>query len=437
MKSPIIHAVNPKTPNGFYFGIQIIKNGSTNTTDAGFALARMDIWESLSDNTMSASIGMYDTSGFLAAMKIQPGDSIRIVLYNNQPNIQKSIDWTGSILSISDGNRIPSSKGRVFEVDLVDRAAQVNRKQNIARAYNGSPSDIINSVCKEYLDIDKVDAEATEPSMSILGTQRTPFSFIRLMLPSTVSTKHGYGQNFYFYQDPDGFHLKSFKELATTGQIWNYQLSTTPNLQQEGDSNWLRIIGYKHNRQSDQMSNMNGALENELVLFNHMTRTVTNKIYKYKDQYKSTQVLGKFPVVDLKTNIDDWTTPDNDQTIGIRSMVHVYSNVSTPADPNSQPTNQMTAYDQNFGAMTAQAELMNQISYHLKMPGNAELRPGHLISIDANSLSAKSAQEKDKFIQGKYLIGNIHHSMPDVNTFETSVDVFSDGPQQDVTRVST
>lgn len=437
MTTPIIHAVNPNTPNGFYYGFQLIKNGTGKTIDIGAAVAMVDVWESLSDMSMSGQVFLIDTSGFVTNLKVQSGDSIRVLLYNRDTQIANSVDWTGTIMSITDGQRLNSSKGRTFHVELVDKSALLNRRGSIAKYYVNTTSGIVQSIAKDFLGIDKVDAEATSPSMTIYGSQRQPYALISFILSAAVSTTHGNGQNFYFYQDPDGFHFKSFKELATTAKVWNYQLSTSSSMSADQDSNWLRVLDYHHNRQADHLEAMAGALQNELVTFNPMTRTVTHKTYDYKDKYKSTQVLGTYPIVDLENNVSDWTAPSTDQTLGTRPHVWTVPSLASPADSDKSATNQMTMFGDNFGQMTAQSQLVNQISYNLHLPGNCELRPGHIMNIDVNALSAQSSQEKDKAMNGKFMIGNIHHVMSTVETLETYVDVFSDGPQQNITQGET
>lgn len=428
MSAPVLYFHNKGKIDGFAYGLQLIKNGSNRVIDIGSMVTSIDVYESLNNMAMSMVVEIVDAANAFVNYGFQPGDQLHLVLFNNQKDT-KNVDITLSILTIHNGNRINNSKARTYSISAVDKSALNNKKATVIKSYNDKTSNIIKDICTNLLGIpsSKLSIEETTETLKYISTKHSPYNFIKSLYSCGISSKHGSGQSFYFYQTADGFFFKSVKGIISDAQqsnnIWNYSLSVDKN--QEGNqTDFRRIIDYVHHGISNQQNRMSGVFESELIQFNHLKRNITSNTFVYKDHYQDVQLLGKKPVVDLKHNYKDWITASNNNIMGQRSFVMIR--------PDPTAFNIVNTYAENFHKALAQNGLFKQINYHLHLNGNAQMRAGDLIKISASEISGVTQSRPDSLMNGTYLIVNLHHAVRVGEIYKTFTDVASDGPNKDI-----
>lgn len=428
MKTPVLYYHNKGKLDEFAYGLQLVKNGSGRVIDIGSMVMSVDVYESLNNMSMSMVVEIVDAANALVNYGIQPGDQLHLLLFNNQKD-SKKVDVTLSILTLHNSNRINNSKARTYTLSAVDKSALVNKKATVVKSYNDKTSGIVQDVATNLLKIDssKLTVEQTTETLKYISTMHTPYDCIKSVSPHAVSSIHGAGQQFYFYQDSDGFYFKSLKGIISDAQqsnnVWNYSISVDKN-QAGNQSDFYRIIDYVHHGISNQKNRMSGVFENELIQFNHMNRSIKSKTFNYQDEYKNVQLLGKKPVVDLNHNYEDWVTDANNNIMGVRSFVAV------KGDPTAYGI--VNTFADNFHKAVAQHGLFKQINYHLHLNGNAQIRAGHLMKVTTNEISGVTQPRLDALTTGTYLIVNLHHAMRVGEVYATFLDVCSDGPNKDI-----
>lgn len=430
MDTPIIHRHNQGKVDSFGYGVQLIKNGTGRVIDIGSAVSTIDVYESISTMAMSMSVGMIDTSNSLVKYGIQPGDQLRVLIFNFESD-KKKVDTTMSIIAVEAVDRIPNSKGRTCVLHATDKSAMINKKATVLTAYNDTPTNIVKDVAKNFLDIpasSMLVMEATTGSLKYLPTNHTPYNVISSLSSQSLSTKYGPGQSFYFYQTADGFYYQSVKGIIenskSSNNVWSYTLSVNRNMTGEASGDFYRIIDYVHHRSADHPSRMNGLLESGLVQFNHLNRSITISDFKYKDKYKAMQTLSKNPIIDVKNNYDDWTTDTGHAIPGTQSIVMFRS--------NPEAYGIIDSFANNFHQALSQQMAFRQTLYFLHLNGNAQLRAGDLFKVTAKELSADTNPGPDELMTGTYLVLNVHHSMQAGEVFRTTLDIATDGPVHDI-----
>lgn len=428
MKTPVLYYHNKGKIDEFAYGLQLIKNGSGRIIDIGSMATSIDVYESLNNMAMSMVIEVVDAANAFVNYGIQPGDQLHLLLFNRQKD-SKHVDVTMSILTIHNSNRINNSKARTYSISATDKTALANKKATVAKAYSDKTSNIVKDIAINQLGVDSANlsVEQTSETLKYISTIHTPYDCIKSLCPHAVSSKHGAGQQFYFYQDSDGYYFKSLKGIISDAQqsnnVWNYNLSIDMN--QAGDqTDFYRIIDYVHHGISNQKNRMSGVFESELIQFNHMNRSIKSKTFKYQDNFQDVQLLGKKPVVDLNHNYNDWVTESNNDIMGVRSFV------ATRSDPSAYGI--VNTFADNFHKAVAQHGLFKQINYHLHLNGNAQMRAGHLIQISTNEISGVTQPRPDALMSGTYLIINLHHSIRVGEIYKTFCDAASDGPSKDI-----
>ena len=417
----------------FSYSITLIKNGTGKQIDIVRMVSSFDVYESLNNMSLCMSAQLVDTAGALVAVGIQPGDKIKLELYKSTSDKRK-INSTLDIVSIDNSERIANSKGRKYSLSAIDHAAMVNKKGTVNKAFSGSVNSIVKDIATTNLSIDPKQLknfEDTTENLSHIGNNDLPFDVIQIILANAVSSKHGAGQQFYFFQTFEGFNFQSLKGIidtaTTANNTWDYIVSTTMNQEGTTGGDFYRIIDFEREKIAGQHERMaHGVYENELVAFNPLCRVITNHVYSYKDDYQSIQLLGTKPVTDLKNNYDDWVTPSTDQTKWKRSFVLTYPNAGVDNET-------VSGFSENFAHMVAQAGLLNQNMYHATINGNPSMNVGDLVTISSYDLSGSTTAKMDRLLQGKYLVGNLCHHMDSAGeTLFTYIDLFTDGPTADI-----
>src|SRR5574337_931803 len=386
MITPTIHRHNEHKIDSFGYGVQLIKNGTGRVIDVGSMVTMFDIYESVSTMAMSMTVGFVDASNAFVKYGFQPGDQLRVLLFNDEGN----------------------------------------KKRTVLSAFEDSPTNIIKIVSQKFLGIDpkKLTVESTTGSLKYIPTNTVPYNVISSLCSQSLSSEYGAGQSFYFFQNADGFFFRSLKGIIesakTANSVWNYTLSVTSNMTGVAGGDFYRIIDYVHHSTGNQPSRIGGLFESGLIQFNHLNRSITISNFKYKDNYKQIQTLSTNPVVDLNNNYDDWTTDVEHSVPGTQSFVVVRS--------NPEAYGIIDSYANNFHQALSQTMLFRQNMYFLHINGNARLRAGDLMKITAKEISAATNPDPDELMSGTYLILNVRHSMQAGEVFRTTLDITTDGP---------
>jgi len=255
MSSPVLYFHNQGKLDQFAYGLQLLKNGSGRIIDIGSMAMAIDIYESLNNMSMSATVEIVDAANAFVNYGIQPGDQLHLVIFNTQKD-SKKVDVTLSILTIHNSNRINNSKARTYTLSAVDKSALINKKATVVRSYNDKTSNVVQDICTNLLEIpsSNLTIEQTTETLKYISTMHTPYDCIKSLCPHAVSSKNGAGQQFYFYQTSDGFYFKSLKGIISDAQqsnnVWSYTLSIDMN-QAGNQSDFYRIIDYVHHNVSN------------------------------------------------------------------------------------------------------------------------------------------------------------------------------------------
>lgn len=422
LPTPTLRFHDYQKPSQFGVGIQWVKNGSNSFVNIESMVTNVNLYTSLNTMSSAVTMTMADAAGAMSNYAIQPGDQIRVVILNSL-NDTSRIDVLLTVISIGDVETSENRKIRSYTITAIDKSAVLNKKSTVSKGYNDTIAAIVTDIAAG-IGIPSVDTEATVGAINFIGPMLTAHACINKLYPWAVSQDFGPGQQFYFYQDQTGFHFKSIAGIisaAKAGKIWKYY---TQDANEITVDRRFKIMSLKHENYAGGAFINPGAMENELVRFNHLNRTITSHTKNYKQLYQSVQLMGKNPMLNLDKNFDVWVTDPAVADIGLRSHTvygsdpAAYGIVDTPA--------------QNFNQATMQAGLFNQILYHLVVTGNAMLGVGQMIHVVSSQVSGSTESQLDSIITGDYLVVNAKHSILVGEEYLTFLDVVTDSQQVDV-----
>lgn len=408
---------NPGGVNEFVYGIELIKTNTKQVFGLNQMVDDISIWQSLFVKAMCAKLLITDASGILDKEQIQPGDQIRVVIYRNDASTVK-LDKTFDIMSINMGTSAKNMQGRGYVVNCVSSPVIKNKIVSVQKAMSGLVSDMVTEIAKTYLGIDKLDAETTEGSKkNVLMPNVSPFKAISRLTQEALSAAHGEQQSLYlFYEDALGFHYKSLKQIISDATTHQYSIIGDDT--RFGDSRDVnRILSFQQNKIANQISSINdGMIQNEIVSFDIMNRSVSKSIYD--DASESLRLLSDLPYA--SGIYADQIKQGSDMAMDL-----VYSKSKLRSSDSA--FGDIDLVGRLYNARTAQKAMFDQLSYTMTMSGNSMLKPGDLIYVNAGGLSADDSRELDPMLNGLFLIGNVRHQILGAQEHTTVIDVFKDG----------
>jgi hypothetical protein len=230
---------------------------------------------------------------------------------------------------------------------------------------------------------------------------------------------------YFFYEDRDGFKFKTLNKIITDANTHPYVVSVDKNV--DGAVDLQKIQHFSQLKAGSQSERMDaGMYENEIVEFDPMSRSINNKLWKFKDASDGIQLLGSSSVVDKTNNLKQWVNGTESKVRGLSNLVKFRVN-----DEAYDATNN---YGRKFGAMVAQKSMFNQIIYSIQIFGTTNIKAGDILDITAPSLSMQGdAPSLDFSLQGKFLVGDVRHRVVGGEHYMTILNIFKDGYETEYT----
>lgn len=416
---------NPGKPDAFGYQVAFVKK-SANTDSGGEEksysatayVSELNTYESLFAKAMCVQLGVFDGGGLMETLALQPGDYIDVMLMKDEDSDKLTKRFV--ILNIGNVSRVPNSQAKTYTVSGITEPAFKNMKRNVYRGFSGRHSDMVTTICQDYLGIDEVETELTFGDVHVVSPGKTPFALISQLMLHSISEEGGETQSLYFfYEDRDGFKFKTLNKIIADSVIHPFTVSIDKNVDGAADlSKIQRFQQLKAGSQAERMNN--GMYENEVVEINHLSRKVTSTLWKFAEAGRALQLLGPNPVVDEVNNLAQWANEAESKIRGLSNMVKFRTSDEAFGNTNN--------YGRKFGSMMAQKAMFNQIIYVIEVFGNPNIKAGDLIEITAPAMQMQSdTPSLDFSLQGLFLVGDVRHRLVGGEQYRTILNIFKDG----------
>lgn len=418
---------NIGAPDGFGYVIELVKKSDGQEKRYGVSrfVSEFNIFESVSNKSMSLMLGFVDAAGLIQAIGFTTGDIIDVTLYKDANG--KKVSGLFYVMDIADGDRTENSQGRTYTITGLTRAAYMDKKSTVNRSYKGTLSSALVAIAKEYLDVDVKDVETSRGERTVVMPRFGAFQVIDWICKHALSDSGSKDSLYYFYETSDGFHFKTLRKIIADATTYTYTMSVDSN-RNEDATDIFRLLDFSMVQVGDHVEKMEkGIFENELMQFNHLDRSITSNKFSYKDQYSEIHLLGPNPTTQFDKNYDQWVTDPSEERIGIRNHTRIRS--------DDAAYGQYNGLTEKYGHTVAQGRLFNQINFAASMFGNSALRAGDIIEVDAPEFAAKETKGLDYLANGKFLIVNVHHQVIQGEKYWTFCDVVKDGLDTALTKV--
>lgn len=426
--------INNKQVDQFGYKALLIKNTNNSKAQFNFTtyLQRFSLFEGMFSKFMYVEGQIFDGAGFVKTIGIQAGDIIRIDLFKQpEDSLDDIISGEFYIESVSGSTRLVSGKGEIFTFRAISKIGFMALKTKIKRSFNGKASEIIQQICDKFFDLEpgKVSANNIEETFGVLNISASslqPFDVIERINSQAVSPANKAGDNnFFFYETRQGVVYKSLRKIVQDANTFNYIIPADKNRSEESeDLDYFRILEFEVKTTDNHSQKLNeGVLENQTLTFDFISRKIEKKTFKLKDNFKDILLMGE----NLKFDIDEI-----DNLVGDEQR-------TTDEEQNVFPRCSSKSYDQQEdfislkrGPTQAQYQLMNQTVISCRVLGNPKIKPGDIIELKAAQADPSDIEQRDPFLNGKFLVGSVKHIVIDAGTYETVIDLFKDGYELDI-----
>lgn len=368
-------------------------------------------------------LGLHD-KGFISI-----GDEIEVVLYRNQSD-QFKIIKKFFISEFSDVQQTQNTKHKVMTISALSKPGYLNKNIFITTAGNGKSSESVKQILKTYLGVDEaqIEVEETSGDVNFVFTKTKPFVAIQNLSDRSISANSSYQDNLFFaFETADKYKFKSARELVNSGKVFKYkQFPTSSPTDTEDD--YYRILYYTQ-PQSGSRDKMisRGIIDNEVVLFNFIDRTISSSKFDYEKDKEKVSLLGKHPTHDISGLKAQTKEVEN-----TKSSIDTSANTKIVCDDSAY--GRIEVRDRKETITKAQLAMLRENKITVKIHGNHEIFPGDIIDLEvpAKYLTEQDVNEFDTLMQGKYLVAGVRHDVGVGIIFDTILDLYKDAHEVEV-----
>jgi hypothetical protein len=296
------------------------------------------------------------------------------------------------------------------------------------RYRNSAISDNIYDILNNYLGVPSTRIGTIEPTYGqydlIIPTLK-PFDAINFMLNYARPNPSNPGADMLFYEDKNGFQLRSLQTLMKLPvyQAYSYK---PKNLQ---PNNLLfelyNVLSYEILDSFDTLNGItNGTFANQLISVNPLTRKRKKTNFDYGIYLQNSQSLNPFPIVDNSTNrFGD--AVNQTHKAQLKLIFSNFDNINTDYIASDPGATQGDIYAETFVPYrTAQLGLLNYTRVRLVVPGDCNLTIGRIITFNLGSKQPNNAS-LDNYYSGNYIITGVKHII-DMTSYRTIIEITKD-----------
>lgn len=394
--------------------LQIIKNGKKYSLAS--KVTSFNYYESLLSPNITATMSFVDTSlveNDESPVKYdkeydpqeRPG-----TIYNGLPitGSEQVIFKISSPLGILDFSRTPlyvngasnpdqESNRESVILSLVSRSAIDNQLTHVKKNYSKhtNNTNIVESIVKNVLKIDKLDLDQTSNKYPFIGNNRSPFDVICMLASKSAPEKGAPG--FFFYETKDGHKFKAIDNLISQKPVNenNPYFRTDVNRSSVGNnSNDFKILSFTINKNQNLINALkSGVYSNRRVVFNPKT-------FKYEEI--------NFNLEDLENALGKTKVPRPEDTKYTRVLYSIKDVGALSSKVEESNEGDVNTYQ---GAVQMRYNLLFTQVVKMQVPCNPNLKAGDVVRCELEIISSgkKVQGDTDPVESGNYMILDLCH----------------------------
>jgi hypothetical protein len=390
---------------------------------------RLDIFENIFLNTISASITLMESVGLVELLPIVGVETLSItfsVLVDE--NVEHTFAKSFRVIKVRDVT-YPRHSMRLYTLELATHEFVNSVSSRISRVFSNVTCEYaIKTILEKDLDVPFGSLVTVEPTFGLVNVtvpNYTPLQAIDYftLLSQTIKTPRE--SNFLFFETLEGFHFTSVRNLIVAGKAQiaadknhiPFKLNASALSQDTVEDEAVRtgLIRIHQDQTFDLMLDIaGGMLRSKMVHFDFLARKVAHEEdSRYTDSFDKTTHLANYPVY-----------PKNyDQTVAKNTRVFTFpSNVWSANSKYIKNAKTETDEQRMYEAIVLRNRQLRELQ-HLQtlidIPGHPELRAGAVIDLwypSTPALEGSDAPHTDSigvtatpFHSGLHLVTAVRH----------------------------
>jgi hypothetical protein len=399
-----------------------------------YLIVEFNYFEDIFATGISGSLLINDSMGYINIMQLQGYEVL--ILEIDKPGLEEPIKKNFRISNIS--NRIATkATNENYVINFCSEELLINEQYKISKSYkNTTVTDIIKSICTEYLKIPekKVEIDKTIGLRDIVIPNFKPIQSINWLSTFAKSDdKKNVGSPFLFYEDKDGFKFKSMLTLFQQNVYRKYHYDVKGlndpknNMVLDFNKELVNVLQYEQIKSFDSITAVrSGALSNKMHTVDPVRLKLGETTFNYDDYSKKMDAasLNKGSLPTSGTNRLGETATE---TPGVVKFCMTTTGQSeNKYIKNKNVTINENRIEETVPLRTAQLALFCTNRLKLLIPGDVDMTIGRVIEFNLPQISYNNSnrqKENDEYFSGKYLVTAVRHLFNQENKFFTCIEI--------------
>jgi hypothetical protein len=389
------------------------------TLDIKNVLVELVYNEDLFNNSTSGYIAITDSSGFIEKFNMNGNEYLRMII-GKADDTTNAIDKLFRVYKVA--KRKPEGSGltEVYCLYFCSEELLLSEQYKINKSFPATDiATIVDTILTVYLNIDASnrtsgDIEPTYGVYDFIIPNLKPFDAINWLCTYARPMPPNVGADMLFYEDKQGFKLRSLQTLYSSPVYETYSYSTknspSPNTNESDLTHFMRTAAtYEIIDSYDALSAINsGVFANQILNVDILTRNHFTKNFDYWTY--AGQSLNDYKITNYFTN----RLGESLNQTSKANYKLVFGN------PNQQSYNAVASKPGSVAHdifaevyipnRTAQLPLSNYTRVKISVPGDPGLTVGRTINFNLLSKDPNN-KELDPFYSGKYIITATRHQI--------------------------
>jgi len=407
----------------------ITKLGSVNITGI---YQEINIYDSVFMPCVRGDILIQDAIGLSNKLLFDGSEYLSMEIMKGEESGTTTFKKTFRIYKLS-GRENVNQNSELYILYFASDELIYSEQQKINQSFNGTYSDVVNVVLKNYLDVSSSkigQIEQTKGVHTVIVPSLSPFDTMDWLTKKAINSEAL--PNFLFFENKYGYNFVSLSTLIQTAPIMNINFEPK-NLADSGGQEFYGAREARIVSSTDLIENIkNGVYAGKFIGIDPLTRKVSINRIDFQQTYGKTDAhLNKFPNFTGAVNRQG---KDSAQMFDSKISLYAFQSFrgTTPWVQKNDPKTG-TIIDDTHAYVFQRAPIfanLLQSTIHLNIPGNFGITSGAVINLimPVKSLKPDAGEAIDETLSGKYIVtatrqmikGDMHETIIEVATDSTN-----------------
>lgn len=419
--------------------VELIVPRAGGTYDIKLQRTRVDISQDIYTGAMVGEMNMFDSMDMPHMMPFLGDEKIRFVFtrYAESPTPDSAdelpdFDMTFRIYSVS-GRTSNNTKAQTYTIHFVSEEFIKNFKTRVKMGFkNTKYSDMVQKVYDQYVKIDKpIVIEPTKYEYDFVCPNLNAFEMFNQLAAKSLS-EEGNGPAYFFFEDTHQFNFVSIGKLLQQEPTakFIYQVSNVLD-ETEGlykprtiETDMIRAQNYRHTGTFNTLKNLASGMYGSHAITIDPIRRLIKRV-----DFDITQEFDKFkhlhPVKPFTDDLDALKAPDAHMRVIFTNKDQDTLEWIGGKDKSIKPTN----IEEYLLHRTSYLHQLNTTKMAIVVSGDPRRKAGEIIEFllpqNMGNVNKENPQELDNYLQGKFLVTAIKHSIT-TNSYKMHLEIVKD-----------